>query len=349
MGQTDVTEPRRPVVLDVDTGVDDALALLLAFRSPLVDVLAITCVHGNGDVPTVVANTMRVLDAANAPPDIPVAGGFEEPLIQPSKHCPEIHGADYLGDLDPPLPASSRKPWPGHAVQLLLKALQEASAPVTVVALAPLTNIAVAIKTDGSLWREKCARIVWMGGAVSGGGNATTWGEANASYDPEAAHIVLNSGLPILMYPWDAFLKVQFAPEELLAFGAADVDASGSAVERQAKVKAAETAQAPWSLLASRLLYREMRHFKINGACIGDAGAMAAALLPPEALTTRRLHVDVELQGKRTRGMTVCDLRTFVDPPDEPQLPANADVVMDLDVAAVKDLFSRCVLRGLPN
>jgi len=139
---------RIPVILDVDTGVDDALALLLATCCPDIEVLAVTCVHGNVDVDSVVQNTFKVLDVAGAPPDLPVARGFAEPLIQKVQHCPEIHGQDGLGDLKPPLPMSSRSPWPGHAVQLLNETLQTANEPVTVVALAPLTNVAIALRTE---------------------------------------------------------------------------------------------------------------------------------------------------------------------------------------------------------
>jgi inosine-uridine nucleoside N-ribohydrolase len=91
------------------------------------------------------------------------------------------------------------------------------------------------------------------------------------------------------------------------------------------------------------LLYRELRYFKIAAASIGDAGAVACALLP-SAATTKRMRVSVELQGNQTRGMTVCDLPTFVDLSDEPQQPANTDVVVDVDASKIKDYFARWVL-----
>lgn len=325
-----------PLIIDVDTGCDDALALLLALRCPSVRVLAVTCVHGNVGVDQVLANTLKVLDAATAPPDLPVARGFGEPLVEPPTHCPQIHGNDGLGDLEPALAPSRRQPRPGHAVELLNRTLREAESKVTVVCLAPLTNVAVAIRTEPELWRSKVARLVWMGGAAAAGGNASAWAEANARYDPEAAHMVLSSGLPLLIYPWDVFLKVGYTEGELRAMGIADVDAGGAGAETGPP-------RHPASVLAGRLFYREMRRFKTSQGTLGDAGAVAAAL-KPEALTVRKLHVAVELHGGLTRGMTVCDLREFVDPPDEPQRPANAEVVMDVDAEALKELFTRHVL-----
>ena len=103
-------------VLDVDTGVDDAHALLLALRHPRLNVLAVTTVAGNMDVQTTTKATLKVLDAANAPKDLPVAMGCASPIIEPSHHCPEIHGSDALGDLSPPLPDSTRKIVDDHAV-----------------------------------------------------------------------------------------------------------------------------------------------------------------------------------------------------------------------------------------
>jgi len=327
---------RLQMILDVDTGVDDAMALLLAFRCPQVEVLAVTCVNGNAGVDKVLKNTLCVLDAAEAPIACPVAKGFDQPLVEPKHPCPGVHGHDGIGDLQPPLVPSTRSPRSEHAVQVILEALQSASMPVTVVALAPLTNIAVAIRTEPDLWRKKCGRIVWMGGSVCAGGNAKVWSEANASGDPEAAHIVLTSGLPLLIYPWDVFLKPQYSCKELAELGIHD--------------DAGTCSQLPsWSQLAVRLLRFLMRTFESDQATIGDAGAVAVALLP-DAVTLRKLPMQMELHGSSTRGMTVCDLRPLElpmlegsDPPD----PPNARVVMDLNVDAIKSFFTRHVLKDL--
>ena len=146
----------------------------------------------------------RTLDAACAPLDLHVWRGLERPLVEEPHPCPQIHGHDAIGDLSPPLSATTRAAGAGHAVQRLLEALRSAPAPITIVALAPLSNLGVAIRLDPELCRRKIRRVVWMGGSAFAGGNCTAWAEANAAYDPEACHIVLTSGIPISMYTWDA-------------------------------------------------------------------------------------------------------------------------------------------------
>ena len=208
------------VILDVDTGVDDAHALLLALRHPRLNVIAVTTVAGNSDIHTVTSATLQVLDAAQAPFDLPVAMGCAQPLIEPTHYCPQIHGNDALGDLLPPLPKSKRNVVKEHAVSYLASVLRTRIAtnqpPITLIALAPLTNIGMLVRMEPDLVKQGICRIVWMGGACKAGGNAAAWSEANAAYDPEAAHIVLSScGVPVLMYTWDVYLKVAFDLDDL--------------------------------------------------------------------------------------------------------------------------------------
>lgn len=205
--------PRR-VILDCDTGCDDAQALLLAFRSPELEVLGVTCVSGNVDVDRVCNATLKVLDAAKAPPGVAVARGFEKPLVEPALHCPQIHGTDGLGDLNPSSAPSLRSLINTHAVDFIVQLLEqtekEGLEPITLIALAPLTNIASVLRLRPKLVAKRSVleRIVWMGGSAFAGGNASQWGEANAEYDPESAHIVLSSGLdiPITMYVFPTVL-----------------------------------------------------------------------------------------------------------------------------------------------
>jgi len=142
--------------------------------------------------------------------------------------------------------------------------------------------------------------------------------------------VVLTSGLALVMYPWDVYVKLSYSACELQEMGIADR-------ARQSDEDGARS-------LAGRLLYREMRHFEMTTAGLGDAGAVAAAVLP-DALTLRRLHVSVEMKGDSTRGMTVCDLRDFTTPPDLPKRAPNVDVITDIDAAAMKELFSELVFR----
>lgn len=309
---------KRKVILDVDTGVDDAYALLLALRSPALEVIGITTVAGNVDVDQVTANTLKVLDIAGAP-EIPVAKGMAHALVEPPHYVPQIHGQDGLGNLNPP--PSKRKLADVHAVEFLIETLMAAGEPITLIPLAPLTNIGVALRMEPRI-KEKIEQIVLMGGSAFAGGNATQWAEANIYYDPEAAHILFTSSLPIVMYGWDVFVQVEFTPAEVQAF----LDSPN-----------------PWAQFAGRLMQFELDTFGTETACIGDAGAVAT-VIQPEGLTTRHLHVAVELHGWETRGMTVVDLRELVIAPDKLPEPPNVRVGVAVDVEVYKRLFRETLL-----
>ncbi|RME65252.1 MAG: nucleoside hydrolase [Caldilineae bacterium] len=301
-----------PVLLDVDTGVDDALALLLAARSPQLKVLGVTCVAGNVPLPQVVRNTLTVLDAAERA-DIPVAAGFGAPLVEPFRPATHVHGEDGLGL--PDWPRSTRQPVTEHAVDFMAQILREAEAPVTLIALAPLTNVAGLVRRHPELL-ARIERIVSMGGSAFTGGNMTAAAEFNIGCDPEAAAIVYGSRTPITMYGLDVFRQV--------AVPAGDV-------ERLAN------GNRSWSPLLGALLHYLQRRFELADPGLGDAGAVAAVLLP-EALTTRPYRVDIELTGTHTRGMTVVDRRVRSQDA-RAAAPPNADVAVAIDGAACARLF----------
>ncbi|MFI2791479.1 nucleoside hydrolase, partial [Kitasatospora sp. NPDC018614] len=192
-----------PVIIDCDTGVDDALALLFAVRHPGLELRAVTCVAGNTDVDQVVRNTLTVLEQAGSP-WIPVARGAERPLIEPVRTAHHVHGHDGMGDLG--LPAPSRRPADVDAVTLLRREILASPTPVTLIPTAPLTNIALLLRTHPEVTRN-IERIVFMGGAVATG-NATAVAEFNVWHDPEAAAILLTAGVPITMYGLDVFQRV---------------------------------------------------------------------------------------------------------------------------------------------
>ncbi|MGN6245882.1 MAG: nucleoside hydrolase [Motilibacteraceae bacterium] len=309
-----------PVVLDVDTGVDDALAILLAVRHPGLDLRGVTCVAGNTHVDQVVANTLKVLDAAGAP-DVPVARGAERPLLEPARDAHHVHGADGMADLG--LPQSARRPVDVHAVELLRQTILDSAEPVTLVTLAPMTNAALLLRTYPEVG-ERLHRIVAMAGAADVG-NATAAAEFNAWHDPEAAQIVLGSGLPVTMYGLDVFYDVV-------------VPASDAAV-------LAERTD-PGARLAGRLLLHQLERFGGAHATIGDAGAVAS-VADPAGLRTVRHPVRVELAGRWTRGATVVDRRDWAgdldhDPHGQP--PALVDVALGVDAARYRDLFLDALL-----
>lgn len=293
-----------PVVLDVDTGVDDALALLLAVRSPRLEVLAITCVAGNTPVDGVVANTLKVLDAAGAP-DLPVGRGADRPLLGEPPQVRLTHGADGMADLG--LPDSPRSPAPVHAVELLRQTLAAAARPVTVVTLAPLTNLALLLRMYPDAGAN-IERIVLMGGSAAAGGNHTATAEFNVGRDPEAAAIVLTAGIPTTMYCLDVFYDVAVEP--------ADVHRLSGSAE-------------PGARLAGRLLQHRLHQH--GEARLGDAGAVAV-VIDPAGLRTDQRRVLVELTGQLSRGQTVVDRRDWG--PDLELSPFTAD---EIDVATSVD------------
>ncbi|KQO97419.1 nucleoside hydrolase [Leifsonia sp. Leaf264] len=269
------------VILDVDTGVDDALAILFAVAHPDIDVRGITCVAGNAGLEQVVANTLRILDAAGAP-DIPVAAGARRPLIEAARSASQVHGADGLGGVE--LAASARQATSEGAVSLMRRLLLESAEPMTLVALAPQTNLALLLRTHPEVVPH-IERIVFMGGSASVG-NATAVAEFNVWHDPEAAAIVLDSGVPCYMYGLDVFNHVS-VPFETASSLAARTDVGGRVV--------------------GELLGNRVKAAGDYSGLIGDAGAVCA-IVDPDAVHTQVLPVRVELAG-HSRGQTVVDRR----------------------------------------
>jgi len=310
---------RRKVIIDVDTGCDDAQALILALRSPLLEVIGITTVAGNVDVDQVTANTLKVLDIVDAPSDIPVSKGCPEALVQGPHFCPEIHGPDGLGGLN--TSPSSRLVSPMHAVTFLITTLLSSIELITLIMIAPLTNLAIALRMEPKI-KEKIESIIFMGGSATSGGNVTQWAEANMFCDPEAAHIVLTSGLNIIMYGWDVYQKVTFSKDEVSQF---------------------LTSPNPWAQFSGKLMTYDINHFNLECAVIGDAGAVAVAI-QPEGLITKPMHLVMELQGTHTRGMTVVDFRPEVFQPDKTRELPNVHIAVELDIQMYKKLFRDTLL-----
>jgi pyrimidine-specific ribonucleoside hydrolase len=323
-----------PVVLDVDTGVDDACALLLAALHPALDLRAVTCVGGNAAVDAVVANTLTVLDAAGRP-DVPVARGAERPLLADPVDARHVHGEDGMGDLD--WAKSQRVPDPRHAVELLRDVLLEAAAEddaaarVTLVPLAPLTNIALLLRTHPVV-AKGIREVVFMGGAAHVG-NATASAEFNVFHDPEAAAVVLDAcadlDIPVTMYGLDVFYAPRIPLETARTLAApAGRDAAD---------------------LAGRLIEFQCTRFSSGDATIGDAGAVCA-VLEPAGVRRERLPVRVELAGTWSRGRTVVDRRDWSgDLSHDPHGRARStiDVCLEVDAQRYATLWLDTVSGGM--
>jgi inosine-uridine nucleoside N-ribohydrolase len=191
-----------PVLIDTDPGIDDALALLFAWSSPEIQVEAITTVAGNVTVDAATTNLLRLFALRRPIPRPIVAAGAAGPLARALTTATRYHGEDGLGDL-PDWPEVERLPRSRGAVDVILDAARRHERELTIVALGPLTNLALALKEDaGALARV--GRVVAMGGAVDVPGNVTPTAEFNMFVDPEAAHRVLAAGLPLEVVPLDA-------------------------------------------------------------------------------------------------------------------------------------------------
>ena len=307
-----------PVILDVDTGVDDAMAILFALAHPRINILGISCVAGNASLERVVENTLRILDVADAP-HIPVAAGARRPLLEPPRSAAHVHGESGLGTVQ--LPPTDRKPEPVSSIELMHRLILSSPHPVTLVGLAPQTNLALLLRQYPDVV-DNIERIVFMGGSTTVG-NATAVAEFNVWHDPEAAAIVLDSGVPTFMYGLDVFNQVSI-PERVA----------------QALVQSdSPVAHVVGRLLNNRIALGSGRNSEYTGL-IGDAGALCA-LVDPCGLTTRMLPLRVQLSGYG-RGQTLVDKRTH---PGEDILHGlageweAAEVALDVDVDRYARLF----------
>jgi pyrimidine-specific ribonucleoside hydrolase len=311
--------PRR-IVMDVDTGTDDALAILYALAHPDIEVLGISCVAGNVALDQVVINTCKVLDAAGAG-DVPVAAGALQPLTERARREGGSHGPDGLAGIQ--LPDPSRHPSPMHAIELLHQLIMASTEPVSLVTLAPKTNVAMLL----IMYPEVAARlgqIIFMGGSVSGG-SVTAATEFNVWQDPEAARCVIESSIPTTMYGLDMLVRLMIAQADADRFRAHDHRAIR---------------------LAGELLYRRRLSSDVSThdyvGLLGDAGAMVL-LTNPELFVTRELPVRVNLDGIG-RGQTIVDQGAahWVARPDPDPWPRIA-VAVDLDVAQAASTFVKTI------
>lgn len=317
----------KPVYLDVDTGVDDALAIMLAIKHPALDVRGITTVVGNVDLEQVTRNTLQVLEVAGGT-DVPVAAGASRPLVGQARSSAVVHGADGLGNVQ--LPSPNRGPSSQDAVAFLRDELLAAPEPVFLIALAPLTNIALLFQIAPEV-KSKIRKLALMGGAV-GIGNATPVAEFNIFHDPEAADVVFRSGVPILMYSLEVFRRVLFNRQEVGQwFASSDYLASRPYPD---SVPA----------LAAHLFYFMMGNFGREEVSIGDAGCVAS-LIDPSGLTTELLPVFVETGGRYARGQTIVDRRPKVlsDLHAVDYDDLHVEVALDIDGDIYRQMFREAV------
>ncbi len=312
------------MIIDTDTASDDAVALIMALRTPEVDVKAITVVAGNVPVGQGGRNARYTVELCER--DVPVYEGADRPLRREPSPASFFHGEDGLGDQG--YPAPRRPPAPGHAVAALVEGVRAHSG-LVLVTLGPLTNLALAL-AQAPDFAERVGRCVVMGGAACTVGNVTPAAEYNIWCDPEAARLCFRSGLPIEMVGWE------------LCRGAANLDD-----EDIARCRALDTPRARFTIDSNAKALEVNRSlFREPGIGLPDPVAMAVALDPAIVLRKSRHAVDVECEGTLTRGMTVVDQLDVVPRglgdaagwrPEAATGSPNVTVCWEIDVARFKE------------
>lgn len=294
-----MTQPTR-VILDCDPGIDDALAIVFAHASPAIELTAITTVAGNVGLAQTTANALAVASFAGAA-DVPVAAGSAVPLLRPALDAHDVHGETGLGGAV--LPPPGRAPADEHAVDLIVRETAAAPGEITLVAIGPLTNIAMALRRDPDLV-GRVRDFVIMGGS-SGRGNVTPAAEYNIWADPEAAAIVFGAGWTVTMIGLDV---------TLLARADAGVQDKMRGLGKLG----------PGLLLPALEQYTSAP----GDPPVHDLCAVAY-LARPDLFRLRPAEVKVETAGRWTSGMTVTDFEATV---------INAQVATDLNVSGFWDM-----------
>jgi purine nucleosidase len=321
------------MIVDTDTASDDAVALIMALRSPNLEVHAITVVAGNVSLEQGSRNARFTVELCGA--SVPVYEGASRPLLREAQTAQFFHGQDGLGDRGYPPP--TRPPAPGHAVNALIEGIR-ALPGLTLVTLGPLTNVALALMQAPDI-ATKVGRCVIMGGAACAVGNVTPAAEYNIWCDPEAARICFRSGMPIEMVGWE------------LCRGAAVLDQGDIARCRSIGTRLAHFA-VDCNLTA---LDANRRYFNEDGIGLPDPTAMAVAIDPTVAARTSRHAVDVECEGHLTRGMTVVDQLDVVRrglsdlagwPREAATREPHVTICWELDVPRWKAMLFRALGEG---
>ncbi|KAM9333936.1 inosine-uridine preferring nucleoside hydrolase-like [Symphorus nematophorus] len=286
---------KKKLILDVDTGVDDAQAIMMALSAPDVEILGITCSHGNTTLDNACKNTLRVLKKCDRL-DIPVYRGCAEPLLGRKRHAGEFHGKDGLGDVPDPDAPGLELLQKKKAVQALIKTVKENPGEVSLVATAPLTNLAVAAQLDPN-FPKKLKALYIMGGNTESRGNTTVCGEFNFVADPEAAYVVLDRyTCPTYIATWEFSCRNSLPWSFCDTWLAQDTDKARfmEKISRHTR-KMVQTERYQKELVAG------------PGFNSCDTYALAAAIEDTLVIESEEVAVTVELEGTYTRGMMVLD------------------------------------------
>lgn len=307
------------IILDTDPGIDDALALFLALASPEIHLEALTTVCGNVNLENTTRNALALLSLAGRE-DIPVAAGASRPLILPHEDAASVHGLNGLGQLQLPEPRIT--PHPQHAVDLIIEKVMQSPGEITLVAIGPLTNLALALRKEPRIARA-VREVYIMGGALRVPGNVTPTAEFNIYCDPHAAHAVFHAGWPLRIVSLDVTRQVSLTPTDFAQL-ATSLDGSVKHTILQMtdfyfNVFQAETAT---------------KAFHMH-----DPLCLAATFLP-DLITWQPAYVDVELQDTLTLGETVADFKRHAQ--------TNMQVPIAVDAERFRALFLERIGKAYP-
>lgn len=315
----------RKIILDVDTGTDDAVAIMFAALHPELDLIGVTTVNGNVPVQYTTDNTLRVLDHVGRS-DIPVYRGLRRPIVRLDFPAPKRISRDSAEDMhgtELPIPAPHSVASDIGAVEYLVETLRRTTEEITLVPVGPLSNIAAALAVEPRIV-ETVSEVVIMGGGHRMG-NETPSAEFNIWADPEAAAMVFEAGFRrITLVPLDATHEalVSLADcDALTALGTPAATAAANFVRRRIEA------------------YQRGRSVDANDAAPVHDALCTAYLVCPEVITTRHLHVAVETRGELTVGRTVIDTRP------QANIPPNCDVAFSADARRFVELLMQTLGR----
>ena len=281
-------EPKH-IIIDTDPGIDDALAFLLAVASPELVLDGITTIHGNASTKQTTRNALAVLELAKAS-HVPVYKGCDVPLVKESLLSPETHGNQGLGYAQLPEPAAQAQSQ--HASDFLIEHIMSHPGEITLVAIGPLTNVALAIRKEPRIV-QNVKEVFIMGGAVFHPGNTTAQTEYNVYVDPHAAHIVFHSGMPMILTPLDVTYQCIFTPDDL---------------KRLQKIDSPVTK----FIADSTRFYMEFHdeYQSIEGCVINDPMTLALTYMP-EICDYQNLVMDVDISTGVGLGNTFADVYNY--------------------------------------
>ena len=303
------------LLIDTDPGVDDALAILMAHRHA--DVLGLSVAAGNVGLQHTVANALKLVDTIGAA--TPVFAGCATPLVRAAEDAAFVHGLDGFGDTA--YVPSARRAEREHAAQAILRLSHEHAGQLVFVAMAPLTNLALALRLDPGL-PQRVARLVIMGGAVTGRGNTSASAEFNVGFDPEAAHIVFSAWPRIELIDWELVTR------------------HGIAFDVVERWLAADNPRAQFFAAISRKTRAWTRTRGRPKLLVADALAIAVALQPDLVTRAEDHHIAIEIDGRLTRGATVVDWE------NRSGHAANTRIVLAVDQARFEALVASALGGG---